>query len=93
MMVCSISRSAAERVLHVTVYVTVSSDLYHIYKCVLLLLTVQDNTVHYLPSPLRRITHDSAFEALWHHKWHFDKVVPSAAAAGLKIQSACLLRK
>lgn len=77
-----------------TVCMTVSSDLYHMYKRLLLLLKIQDNTVHYLPSPLCWITHDSAFEALWHHKWHFNKVVPSAAAAaGLWIQSTCLVQE
>lgn len=33
-----------------------------------------------------------ALKPLWNRKWHSDKVVPSAAA-GLKIQSACSLRK
>lgn len=83
---CSISKSVTEWILHVRACATVSSDQCHLDKCLLFLFTVQDNTVHYLQSPLCCITHDGAFKALWHCKWHFDKVVPSAEA-GLKIQS------
>lgn len=43
---CSISKSVAEGKLHLTASMDVSSDQFYFYKCLLLLFTVKDNTVH-----------------------------------------------